>query len=90
LIGLAILPRAARAADEPLTLDEAITLAFANNERSFKAPQRVEAAVGGLDRARTAFFPTIVGQGVGLGSSVADKNGRHFSGDGLVSPVARE
>jgi outer membrane protein TolC len=85
MIALAVLPARAPAAEAPLTLEEAIALALANNERSLKAPQRVEAAVGGLDRARTAFYPTIVGQGIGSGASPADKSGRSFAANGTVT-----
>lgn len=85
MIGLVMLPAVARAADGPLTIDDAIKLAFANNERALKTPQRVEAATGSLDRARSAFLPTLVGQGVGAWSSVADKGGRNFSGTGVVT-----
>ncbi len=41
-------------------------LALQNNERARKAPLRVEIAEGQLDRARDAFFPTLVGSGVSI------------------------
>jgi outer membrane protein TolC len=72
-------------AEEPLTLEAALDLALVNNERARKAPERVEVAVGGLDRARTAFYPTLVGQGIGVWSSVADKRGRYVSADGAIT-----
>jgi outer membrane protein TolC len=73
-------------ADEPLTLDAALHLAFTRNERALKAPLRVEAAEGSLDRARTAFLPTLVGQGVGAWSSISDaKSGRNLSGNASLT-----
>ena len=85
----------ALAEEPPLTLQEAIDLALAKNERALKAPARVEAAVGGLDRARSAFLPTLTASGIGAWSSISDRNGRNFAGDGalifnqpLVSPSA--
>jgi outer membrane protein TolC len=42
-----------------------VKLALQNNERSQKAPLRLETAEGQLDRARDAFFPTLVGAGAG-------------------------
>ena len=83
--GLLLVAAAARAADPPLTLQTAIDLALGNNERAFKAPARVEAAVGGLDRARSAFFPTVTATGNGGWSSITDRNGRNFAGDGSLS-----
>jgi outer membrane protein TolC len=92
---LCVAAAAARASEPPLTLQAAIDLALANNERALKAPPRVEVAVGGLDRARSAFLPTLTAAGNGGWSSTADRNGRNFAGDGsltlnqpLVSPAA--
>jgi len=72
---------AARAAEPALTLQGAIDLALANNERAYKAPARVQAALGGLERARSAFLPTLSAAGVGGWTSTADRNGRNLSGD---------
>ncbi len=47
-------------AAEPLHLEDAVRQALANNERGLKAPLRVDVAEGGLERARSAFFPTLV------------------------------
>jgi outer membrane protein TolC len=80
-----MLPTAARAAEAPLTLEDAIALALANNERSLKAPPRVEVAAGGLDRARSAFLPTLIATGNGGWASIADRNGRNFAGDGALT-----
>jgi outer membrane protein TolC len=52
------------AAAEGLTIEDAVRFALQNNERARKAPLRVEIAEGQLDRARDAFFPTLVGSGV--------------------------
>src|SRR5258706_14095594 len=54
----------ATAAAEGLTIEDAVRLALQNNERARKAPLRVEIAEGQLERARDAFFPTLVGSGV--------------------------
>jgi outer membrane protein TolC len=48
---------------EGLKLEDAVRLALQNNERAQKAPLRVEVAEGQLDRARDAFFPTLVANG---------------------------
>ncbi len=79
-IGLTILlcAASAHAAESALTLDGAVELALVKNERAGKATQRVETAYGGLDHARTAFLPTLVGVGTAAWSSIADKNGRSF------------
>jgi outer membrane protein TolC len=84
-IGSVLVASSARAEEPPLTLPEAIDLALATNERALKAPARVEAAVGGVDRARGAFLPTLTATGSGAWSSIADRNGRSFAGDGAVT-----
>jgi outer membrane protein TolC len=48
---------------EGLKLEDAVHLALQNNERARKAPLRTEVAEGQLDRARDAFFPTLVAGG---------------------------
>ena len=72
-------------AEEPLTLDQALALAMAHNERAQKAPLRVAVAEGSLDKARTAFYPTIAGQATGAWNSVADKAGRDLSANGQLT-----
>jgi outer membrane protein TolC len=52
------------AAAEGFRIEDAVRLALQNNERAKKAPLRVEIAEGQLDRARDAFFPTLIGSGV--------------------------
>ena len=66
-------------AETPLTIEQAVKLALANNERSLKAPLRVEAAQGQLERARAAFLPTFVASGTETLNAKADRNGRHFT-----------
>jgi len=53
-----------RAAADGFRIEDAVHLALQNNERARKAPLRVEIAEGQLERARDAFFPTLVGSGV--------------------------
>lgn len=81
-LGLLLWAAPARA-DAPITLEEAVRLALANNERALKAPLRVEAAEGQLDRARAAFLPTLSASGAGS-IHPYDKNGRMFGAQGTV------
>ncbi|HEY8077205.1 MAG TPA: TolC family protein [Labilithrix sp.] len=46
-----------------LRLEDAVHLALQRNERAMKVPLRVEVAEGSVDRARDAFFPTLVANG---------------------------
>ncbi|MFT3776285.1 MAG: TolC family protein [Minicystis sp.] len=57
--------------------------ALATNERALKAPLRVEVAEGQLDRARTAFLPTISASGTGTLHPL-DKNSRVVGANGTV------
>ena len=66
-------------AEKPLSLEEAVNWALANNERSLKAPLRVEVAKGQLERARAAFLPTVTASGTETLNAKADKTGRHFT-----------
>lgn len=75
-------PRGARA-EGPITMEEAVRAALAVNERALKAPLRVEAAEGQLDRARAAFLPTLSASGSGSLHPL-DKNSRVLSGGGTV------
>jgi outer membrane protein TolC len=83
-LGLALAPRPARA-EAPLGLDDAVTLALTNNERALKAPLRVEAAQGQLERARAAFLPTLVAGGTGQLHSIEDRSGRILAGSGNIT-----
>ena len=85
LIGVLFVGAAARADEAPLTLQAAIDLALANNERALKAPARVEVAVGGVERARSAFLPTLSANGSGGWAAPADRNGRNFAADGTLT-----
>jgi outer membrane protein TolC len=86
VLGLVVVAGArARATEPALTLQGAIDLALAHNERAFKAPARVETAVGGVERARSAFLPTLNASGTAGWSFPADRNGRSFAADGTLS-----
>jgi outer membrane protein TolC len=61
LVLLMVLPT--RALAEQLTLEGAVKLALANNERSKKAPLRVRVAEGQLERARDGYLPTLTASG---------------------------
>src|SRR5262245_36845642 len=71
--------RGARA-DAPLSLEEAVKLSLANNERSLSAPLRVKAAEGQLERARSAFLPTLVASASATLRPPDDGTGRAFAG----------
>ena len=85
VIGFGLVATYARADEAALTLQGAIDLALARNERALKAPARIEAAVGGMERARSAFLPTLTVNGNGAWSSTADRSSRNFAGDGIVT-----
>src|SRR6185369_11793177 len=80
---LATCPRLAYA--EGLRLEDAVRLALDNNERARKAPYRVDAASGQLDKARGAFFPTLTAAGSEQYQAQADKTGRHATTAGSVT-----
>lgn len=72
VVALAITTFSATAGAEPLRIEDAVRAALAANERSLKAPLRVEAAEGSLDRARASFLPNIV---LGAQASLLPKTG---------------
>jgi outer membrane protein TolC len=72
-------------AQEQLRLEDAIALALANNERAQKAPLRLETAEGQVDRARTAFFPTLTSNGQGTFLATPDRSGRSVTTSGTVT-----
>jgi outer membrane protein TolC len=75
VLGCLLVAGVARAAESPpLTLENALHLAMAKNERAQKAPLRVETAVGNLDKARTAFFPSIIAGGSGAWNSTSTRD----------------
>lgn len=82
---LTLLSAADARASEDLTLESAVTLALANNERALKAPLRVEAAEGQLDRARSAFLPTLSASTTGTLRAQEDRAGRSLFGQGTVT-----
>lgn len=82
-LALSLFAGAARA-DAPLTLEEAVRLSLANNERAKKAPLRIEVAEGQLDRARSAFLPSLQAQGTS-NLHPLDRNSRVLAGGGTVS-----
>jgi outer membrane protein TolC len=68
-----------------MRMEDAIRLALTNNERAQKTPLRLETAEGQLDKARTAFFPTLTAGAAGTWSAVADKSGRSVTESGTVT-----
>jgi outer membrane protein TolC len=72
-------------AEGRLAIEDAVKLALATNARALKAPLRVEAAEGQLERARAAFLPSLVASGTATGKSTADRNGRYLAGTGTLS-----
>jgi outer membrane protein TolC len=83
VLGLLVTPGVARA-DAPLSLEEAVKAALATNERALKAPLRVEVAEGQLDKARTAFLPTLAAGATGTLHPI-DKNNRVVSGNSTIT-----
>lgn len=83
LFALLVFPPVEARADGPLGLEDAVRLALAHNERALKAPLRVEAAEGQLQKARSAFLPTLSASANGSVHPF-DKNGRLFSSSGAL------
>lgn len=63
LVAVVCLATVAHGDDATLTLDRAVQLALARNELSAIAELDVEAAVGGVDKARVAFLPVLAAVG---------------------------
>lgn len=80
LAAAAVLFAPTAALADSLTLQNAVKEALTANERSLKAPLRVEAAEGGVARARDAFFPTLV-----LGSQLTVTPGKATTTNGTVT-----
>lgn len=72
-------------AQEQLRMEDAIRLALTNNERAQKTTWRVETAEGQVDRARTAFFPTLAAGAAGTWRGTEDKSGRSTTTSGTVT-----
>lgn len=70
---------------ESLRMEDAIRSALTYNERSLKAPLRIEQAEGSRDRARTAFFPTLTAQGSGAFRATEDRSGRSTTTSGTIT-----
>lgn len=83
-IAVVLSVRPARA-QEALRLEDAVKTALTNNERAQKAPLRVETAEGQADRARAAFFPTLIGAGTEQLHATADKTGRNATTTSTVT-----
>lgn len=72
-------------AQEPLSLESAVRLALTQNERALKAPLRVQAAQGQLERSRAAFLPSLSAGGSGVLASSLDRAGRSYTGSGTLT-----
>lgn len=72
-------------ADAPLKLEDAVHQALSNNERAKKAPLRAEQAHGSLERARGAFFPTLVAGGTASYRPEEEKDANRTSVAGTVT-----
>jgi outer membrane protein TolC len=62
-LGWAALLAARPAAAQGMRIEDAVRLALSKNERARQAELRVEAAEGGLERARSQFLPTLTASG---------------------------
>src|SRR5690349_15437050 len=68
-----------------LTLEQAVKEALATHERAGKAPLRVKAAEGQLDRARSAYLPSLVVGANATLRSTEDRIGRQLFGSGSLT-----
>jgi outer membrane protein TolC len=84
LCGALCWPARARA-EATLTLEQAVRLSLAHNERALQSPLRVDAAEGQRARARAAFLPTLVANGSATVSPIEDRNGRNISASGAIT-----
>jgi outer membrane protein TolC len=73
------------ASAEDFRVEDAVKLALANNERSKKAPLRVEQAEGQLQRARSGFFPTLTAGASQQWRFQEDRTGRSTSNNGTLT-----
>lgn len=83
LAGALVAHRAA--AEGSLRLEQAVRLALENNERSRRSVLRVEQAEGQLERARSAFFPTLTASAGGQYRLREDRSGRHTTSNGTIT-----
>jgi outer membrane protein TolC len=73
---------AARAADHPLRLDEAVQLALARNEFAKIADEQINVAHAAVERARAGFLPVLaLNASETLRHSGTDRSGVAFSGN---------
>lgn len=72
-------------AAQSLTLEEAIRLAAANNERAKIASLQVDAAEGELEIARSDFLPTLTFGASVTAQPYADRNSRYVTGAGTLT-----
>ena len=86
LLFLAFTVRSA-GAQEPLTLDRAVSLAEQRNERAAAAETDVEAAEARLGRARTALLPTVSVLGDWRNDTAADTRNTLSSAAVLSQPI---
>lgn len=66
-------------------METAIRLALENNERAKKVPLRVEVAEGQLERARSAFLPTLTAGGTTQIKLQEDQTNRRTSTNGTIT-----
>lgn len=78
-------PQSAGPTAEKLTLQQAVRVALENNERAKKARLRVESAAGSLDKARTAFYPSLTAGASASYNPTEDRNGRNWTNAGTLS-----
>ena len=84
VLGLALSPARVRG-EAQLTLESAVRDALSNNERARKAPLRIMAAQGQLERSRASFLPSLNASGTGTLSSGEDRSGRHVGANGTLT-----
>jgi hypothetical protein len=81
----ALLLVAPKGAAENLTLEEAIRLALANNERAKIAKHQVDAAEGELESARSELLPSLTFGAAVTAQPYADKAMRFVTGSGTLT-----
>lgn len=82
---LALLLASPKVAAENLTLEQAIRLALANNERAEIAQVQVDAAEGELEAARSDFLPSLTLGATLTAQPAGDKASRVVSGSGTLT-----
>jgi outer membrane protein TolC len=82
---LAFLLVSSEGAAENLTLEEAIRLALAHNERAKIAQYQVDAAEGDLEAARSDFLPSLTFGAAVTAQPYKDKASRYVTGSGTLT-----